>query len=206
MIPTSLRRILSRSQPVPHATDSPQGYDTDKIWTPEYVQELASYRTDRYNKAYTIPLSDRSNQFLTDCASVLDVGCGWMPYTPDERYTGTDVSPAMLARARELHPDTKFVEANAYSLPFENKSFEGVRSSGVLRHMKDWKPALTEMLRVASKKITFTQLVGASNKRCGKLQWHTTLKDVCDLLPNPPLIYVVKTWPTFCSVLFMEVL
>jgi len=196
-------RTVSGIVPVPAADDSPQGYATAAIWTPEYVQELAGYRTDGYNKAFTKPLSDMSNRFLLDCKNVLDVGCGWMPYTPDERYTGTDVSEAMLARAQKLHPDTRFVHANAYDLPFSDGEFEGVRSSGMLRHMKDWRPALREMLRVATKKVTFTHLIGNGEARCGRLQWHTSLKSVCDLLPTPPMVYVVREWASFCSVLFL---
>jgi SAM-dependent methyltransferase len=41
--------------------------------------------------------------------SVLDVGCGdnlWMPDLPD--YTGIDVSPTAIERARSFHPDRKY--------------------------------------------------------------------------------------------------
>lgn len=199
-----LRRTVHKMYDIKHPADnSLQGFKVEEVWTPEYVEQLKGFRTDGYNKAYTKPLSDRSNKYLLDCKNVLDVGCGWMPYTPDDRYTGLDVSEAMLVKARQIHPETTFIHASAYELPFSDKHFEGIRSTGMLRHMKNWKPALAEMTRVGSKKLTFTHLIGAGNARCGRYQWHTTLKDICEMLPNYPTVSVIKSWPTFESVLFM---
>lgn len=192
---------------LPDSDGSKQGFDKDVVWTEEYVGNLAKDRANiDYIRKYTIPLSDKSNRYLIDCKSVLDVGCGWMPYTPDDRYSGVDGSIAMINMARELHPGTRFYHATAYELPFEDKSFEGVRSTGMLRHMKEWKPALQEMLRVGSKKLAFTHLIGGNTRKQGRYQWTTTLKEVLDMLPNYPQIYVVREWKRyggFCSVLFM---
>lgn len=191
----------------PDNDGSQQGFDKDVVWTENYVESLAKDRANiDYIRNYTVPLSDRSNQYLMDCKNVLDVGCGWMPYTPDERYTGVDGSMAMINMARELHPATRFYHATAYELPFEDKSFEGVRSTGMLRHMKNWKPALQEMLRVGNKKLAFTHLIGGNCRKQGRYQWTTTLWEVLEVLPNYPQVWVVRRWNRyggFCSVLFM---
>lgn len=48
-------------------------------------------------------------------ASILDVGCGYgglldlLPATWRGEYVGVDISPDLIAEARRLHPDRKFV-------------------------------------------------------------------------------------------------
>ncbi len=199
----SLHNILWRFRhPRTHYNDSLQGFDTNKIWTPEYVNLLRKNIDERYK---VMPVLGRTDKFLLDCASVLDVGCGWMPYTPDAaRYTGVDVSTAMLARARELHPDIRYIHASSYDLPFPDHSFVGVRSSGMLRHMRYWKPALHEMLRVAQRKLVFSHLVGNKAKQCGRYQWCTTADIIGDELPTDATVdtWVIKKWRDFESVLF----
>jgi SAM-dependent methyltransferase len=193
----ALRRAKHRLLQV--SDDSQQGFDAESVWTPKYVDELAANVSERYRY---MPVLGRIDRFLQDCKSILDVGCGWMPYTPDDRYTGIDVSVAMLARARELHPDIELVHGNAFNLPFSNSSFDGVRSSGMLRHTKDWRSALREMIRVARLKLAFTILVGDKESRCGVFQWKVRLGDVLTELPSEPTIWVVKRWRNMESVLF----
>jgi len=193
---------VHRVRRIAGSNGSQQGFDTTKVWTPKYVRHLARNMSDRYRH---MPVIGRADRFLSDCGSVLDVGCGWMPYTPDRRYTGVDVSEAMLVKARQEHPDIRFYQASAYSLPFDNDAFEGVRSTGMLRHMEDWRPALQEMLRVSTKKLAFSHLIGKKESPCGLYQWCTTEDAILALLPAPAkvLTWEIKSWSKFKSVLFM---
>jgi len=198
-----IRNLLWRlTHRPPHYDESPQGFDVTEVWTPEYVEFLGKNINERYKEVR--PIIGRIDRFLLDCASVLDVGCGWMPYTPDNRYTGVDVSSAMLVKAREIHPEIRYIQASAYDLPFEDREFEGVRSSGMLRHMKDWKPALKEMLRVAQNKLAFSHLVGSTEKQCGRYQWCSTVDSILNELPDDASVstWEIKRWRDFKSVLF----
>lgn len=195
--------ILRRVR-LPSFNRSPQGLNHDHVWTDSYVEKLwQNVQKGEYVRNYVVPLNDRINGYLRGCKSVLDVGCGWMPYEPDNRYTGLDVSAAMVKRAQQIHPSTKIIQHDAYELPFANSEFEGIRSSGMLRHMRDWRTPLKEMVRVCDKRLAFTHLVGGREAQCGKYQWNTTLGEILKLLPTQPQVWVLKTWPTFESVLFM---
>jgi len=196
-VPLRLRKLWGLTM---KRNNSPQGFKAEEVWTPEYVEKLAGNVSERYK---IMPVIGRADHYLKDCASVLDVGCGWMPYTPDpKRYTGTDVSEAMLEKARLTHPDINYIQASVFHLPFGDKEFEGVRSTGMLRHIKDWRSALKEMLRVAEKKLVFSHLIGGGNNLCGRYQWCTTLGEIQKVLVAEPQIWVVKSWKGFESVLF----
>jgi len=67
---------------------------------------------------------------------VLDVACGTglnLEYLPEDvEYVGVDISPEMLANARERHgtsPGVSFREMDAGALAFEDQSFDAVISS-----------------------------------------------------------------------------
>jgi ubiquinone/menaquinone biosynthesis C-methylase UbiE len=87
---------------------------------------------------------------------VLEVGIGTglnLPYYPsDVRVTGVDLSPGMLAQARdrlrELSVDATLQEADAQALPFDDASFDSVVSTLVLCSVPDSRAAIREMRRV----------------------------------------------------------
>lgn len=205
-VAANLARRLRIWRLLPSPSDRPQGLDHEQVWTEGFVAKLGrdiDKRRPRPVHRDVAPLGDRTNRYLLDCKTVLDVGCGWMPYQPDSRYTGLDVSVAMIRRARDLHPGIRFFQHDAYNLPFGDGEFEGVRSSGMLRHMRDWRTPLQEMVRVCSKRLAFSHLIGGREERCGRYQWCTMLGEVLKLLPSEPTIWVIRAWPGFESVLFM---
>src|ERR1035441_4519688 len=51
------------------------------------------------------------------------------------QYTGTDVSPGMLAVARAELPGHKFIEQSVYSLDLPEAPFDGFWASAVLLHI-----------------------------------------------------------------------
>jgi demethylmenaquinone methyltransferase/2-methoxy-6-polyprenyl-1,4-benzoquinol methylase len=62
---------------------------------------------------------------------------------------GVDQSPEMLAAAREHLPaGVRLVEASAESLPFEDRSFDGLTFTYLLRYVDDPAATLDELARV----------------------------------------------------------
>lgn len=98
---------------------------------------------------------------FSDCARVLEVGCGvgaelqiLRRRFPQLHLTGLDFSPSQLAKARELLPTelatgaVELREGSAYELPFADGSFDGVCLIWVLEHLSDPGRALREARRV----------------------------------------------------------
>jgi demethylmenaquinone methyltransferase/2-methoxy-6-polyprenyl-1,4-benzoquinol methylase len=86
--------------------------------------------------------------------SVLDVGCGTALYSNlFKKYIGIDNSKEMLKKAK-----AKVIFGNAEKLPFKNKSFDTVISITAIHNFKDSKKAISEMKRVAKKKIAISVL------------------------------------------------
>lgn len=82
---------------------------------------------------------------------VLEVGCGTglvlqrvAPHCRSAK--GVDLSPGMLARARDRGLDVQ--EGSATALPFADASFDLSYSFKVLAHIPDWDACMREMVRV----------------------------------------------------------
>lgn len=79
---------------------------------------------------------------LPQSAVVLDAGCGagrMLPVLarPSVAPTGVDLSPAMIRRAQQDHPQFTTSVANLESLPFKDASFHGVFSWYSTIHTED---------------------------------------------------------------------
>ncbi|UTW04724.1 methyltransferase domain-containing protein [Amphritea atlantica] len=87
---------------------------------------------------------------------VLDVACGTgilartvaATVTEPGSVTGLDLSPGMLAMARQLAPSIDWQLGSAESLPFADNSFDAVVSQFGLMFFQDRRSALKEMMRV----------------------------------------------------------
>ncbi len=87
---------------------------------------------------------------------VLEIGVGTgidLPlYPADVTLTGLDLSPAMLAiakeRAAELDREVQLVDGDAQALPFDDESFDTVVTALVLCSIPDPAAAIGEMKRV----------------------------------------------------------
>ena len=71
------------------------------------------------------------DRYLVSVGQVLDLGCGTGRTTRfivdlDNDVTGSDISPLMINRARELHPDIKFEVQDACNLPYPDSVFDAV--------------------------------------------------------------------------------
>lgn len=93
-----------------------------------------------------------------DAVRALDVGTGSALFA--ERFAarglevaGSDVSPRMLAAAREYVPGAEFLEAPAESLPWQDASFDLVFLGHVLHEADDPVAALSEARRVSRQRV-----------------------------------------------------
>jgi SAM-dependent methyltransferase len=82
--------------------------------------------------------------------------------------TGVDFSSTMVELARGRHPEVRFREANAESLPFPDASFEAVTVGFGLLHFPDPDKALAEACRVLRRggRLAFT-VWAAADKAVG---------------------------------------
>jgi ubiquinone/menaquinone biosynthesis C-methylase UbiE len=69
----------------------------------------------------------------------------------DLAVVGCDLSRPMLTRARRRMPTLRTVQADASVLPFRDGSFDLVTGNCVLSHVRDFRQALAESLRVLSR-------------------------------------------------------
>lgn len=90
----------------------------------------------------------------TRASSILDVGAG-EGYTTRviaeatrTAVTGVELEPAVVAKARTLHPGLTFLSASIYRLPFPDGAFDLVVATEVLEHLDTPSDALRELRRI----------------------------------------------------------
>ncbi len=102
--------------------------------------------------------------------TLLDVGCGTGWFTrrfaalreigPAWNVTGLDRDPARLAFARDHGHGEHYLVGDATALPFADGAFDVVVSVTALCFIDDWPRALSEMVRVARRRV----VVGLLNR------------------------------------------
>ena len=91
--------------------------------------------------------------------SILDIGCGTGWFTRQLGkltgicLTGVDIDTNWLAYAQSRDSASRYCQADALSLPFEDKRFSHVLSITALCFTPDWKRAIAEAVRIAEKRI-----------------------------------------------------
>jgi ubiquinone/menaquinone biosynthesis C-methylase UbiE len=111
------------------------------------------------SKKGTINLIEKLLDFveLNGQRSFLEIGCGsgFITQHLANKYggevTGIDIDPRQIELARKgsiYIRDISYLEADATSLPFEDRKFDIVLSVGVLHHIENWLDSLKEMKRV----------------------------------------------------------
>lgn len=90
---------------------------------------------------------------------LLDVGCGTGVSSDFDCYVvGVDPSEELLKIAKETHPETTFMKADAESLPFEDKSFDVVVSLTAIQNFNDIEEGLKEIERVGKNQFALSYL------------------------------------------------
>lgn len=92
-------------------------------------------------------------------SSVLEVGCGegymqqaLMRYLFTER-VAFDIDAPIVAEARRIAPESRYLVADGQSLPFPDGRFDVVMATEVLEHVPDPARALAEMRRVSRRYV-----------------------------------------------------
>lgn len=97
---------------------------------------------------------------LCDARTVLDLGCGWGRLAgafPADRYTGIDINPKAVERARALHPDYRFEQA-AFDDPLPARDL--CVASSVLLHADDRNVAgLAERMSRSFRKLLIIEIM-----------------------------------------------
>lgn len=153
---------MSETPPMVENNRTEHGDDptsTQRIASLDRVRETYATQADRMARLSwlnrLVTGRYRSRMFGRAEGRVLDVACGTglnLRYLPEAvEYVGVDISPDMLANARERHgtrPGVSFREMDAASLAFEADSFDAVVSSLSTCTFPEPVAALREMGRV----------------------------------------------------------
>lgn len=142
----------------------------------EYFDKIA-HRYDEWYKTKVGGYVDRTEKKLvfsmikTKHGDALDLGCGTGNYTLELykrgfQVVGVDISRRMLKIAQKKLPNVKFIKANAYSLPFEDNTFDLVLSVTMLEFIHEPEKVLSEVYRVL--KPGGEAVIGTMN---GKSMW-----------------------------------
>src|ERR1700744_1483509 len=84
---------------------------------------------------------------------VADLGCGsgvFSDQLQQQGYdvVGLDISPKLIALAREKYPKVEFFEGDVEQLPFPDGSLDGILLSGLVHHLPDPVRCASEVFRV----------------------------------------------------------
>lgn len=126
------------------------------------VGEIIFFTEHAEHREYNV-FTDRSNERLINrCLElsglhqpgwVADLGCGSGVFTAMMREKGfhcfgVDISHAMAALGRKLHPNVSFFQGDCEVLPISTGSLDGVLLSGVIHHLPDPALCAREVYRV----------------------------------------------------------
>lgn len=134
-------------------------FDAENPFTDEAIakQWVASVETERENWRDRV-LYPEMQKWLAAITQpqpiILDVGSGQGRGSAEidgyGKYIGVEPSEFLVRRAKEIYsaPNRSFVVGNAYELPIESESTDGVMSVNVLFHLANLDKAVEEMARV----------------------------------------------------------
>jgi SAM-dependent methyltransferase len=139
---------------------------------------LVEFFTANRTRVEDLYVSER--RFLPWLAStadtVLDVGCAaggfvdvWHALNADTRYRGVDVSTALVAAARERHPDVEFAVGDAaVGIDLPDRSAAVVQALGWLHWEPRYRDALRELWRLTDRQLFFdVRLIAGTDDATG---------------------------------------
>lgn len=135
--------------------------DEQAFWS--HPKAVSYYSTRRSSKG---ELYASEREFITDAlfamGSHLDVGCaaGGLAAVAQEanpaiQFTGVDVSPVMIATAKQRFPQYTFAVSNGRRIEAKDSSFASSSCLGVLHLAQAWEDILVEIWRVTSNIAVF---------------------------------------------------
>ncbi len=125
-------------------------------------KEVAFFDGHAATDAYDVFTPETNLRLITTCArlagfrkgeKIADLGCGSGVFTDHLKKqgyeaVGLDLSPKLIALARNKYPKLEFIEGDVERLPFADDSFDGVLLSGLVHHLPDPTRCASEVLRV----------------------------------------------------------
>lgn len=138
-------------------------------------RQLAEYRRGSAVDVFDVMVKSlRGLQGGAGKMSVLEVGCSSGYYSEvfeiaglNVDYTGCDYSDAFVAMARRRYPELRFDVQDATTLKYADNDFDAVISGCCLLHIPEYKAAVAETARVASRYAIFHRtpvMLGQPNK------------------------------------------
>lgn len=147
--------------------------DKKEFWRDRLI--AAKQQGDIHNSVYAVSCAKWSNiqnahavllpKILAgfDNPKVLDCGCGYGALldvmTGKFQYTGVDLSPDLIAEAKQRHPQHTFIEGDLCKLPFTGREFDFAICRSIDGMVKDnlgvgaWRKMEKELLRVADRLV-----------------------------------------------------
>ena len=128
-------------------------YNGEEHETPS-LEEFVSWMGDPFSRdrIYVRAMFDK------EAKTLLDVACGTAPEyiglkkkRPDIEYTGLDITPKLVDHCKSQ--GINVVHASANNIPFEDDAFDIVHTRHSLEHMKHFKDAVLEFVRVGKTSV-----------------------------------------------------
>lgn len=130
--------------------------------TQDKAKEIAFFDGHAAADSYDVFTADSSHRLIAVCAGlagfkpgarIADLGCGSGAFThilqqQGYRPAGIDLSPKLIALAKDKYPEIEFAEGDVEHLPFADGSLDGVLLSGLVHHLPDPARCAAEAYRV----------------------------------------------------------
>ena len=128
--------------------------------TSKYEQMIHDAGASDYDRAIVVEYGMKHKYFTTAIWAnkfhepFLDYGCGTgitseVLSKMNRKVVAFDISTKMTIIAKNKVPDANVIVANAFNLPFKDKSFPTICITGVLHHILDLEKAFDEICRCA---------------------------------------------------------
>lgn len=164
---------------------------------PDLVERFAAKGVEEFFRSETSFLERHGK----DVASVLDIGCasGRMldllrGYSPAVEYTGVDIVPENIERARRLYPEARFHLANALEFS-PSATFSLVNATGVCQHEPRFEDLICRMFAWSERYVLFDVKFAAIRQHLVDIDLSYCAVD------NHRLYYVLLAWRPFLDFL-----
>lgn len=164
---------------------------------PDLVERFASKGVEEFFQTETRFLEGHGGEI----SSVLDIGCasGRMlelltRYTAQQDYTGVDIIPENIERARQLYPAAEFHLGNALDF-YPGRRYDLVNATGVCQHEPRFEALIGHMLSLSDRYIMFDVKLAPVGKHVVDMN-----RSFCAVGENR-LYFVLLAWRPFLDFL-----